>query len=44
MSATRLFPDLPPIKGDEERLLGLTGPGSICDAGDVCPDAGRMDD
>jgi Animal haem peroxidase len=35
----RLFPDLPPITDDEERLLGLTGTGSICDAGDVCPDA-----
>ncbi len=35
----RLFPDLPPIPGDEERLLELAGPGSICDAGDGCPDA-----
>jgi hypothetical protein len=35
----RLFPDLPPIEGDEERLLGLAGPGSICDGGDACPDA-----
>jgi Animal haem peroxidase len=32
----RLFPDLPPIKEDEERLLGLAGPGSICDGGDDC--------
>ena len=35
----RLFPDLPPIKGDTEQLLGLAGPGSICDGGDACPDA-----
>src|SRR5262245_44535208 len=35
----RLFPDLPPIEGDDERLMALTGPGSICDAGDDCPDA-----
>ena len=35
----RLFPDLPRIEGDEERLLGLAGPGSVCDGGDGCPDA-----
>jgi hypothetical protein len=35
----RLFPDLPPMKAEEERLLGLAGPGSICDGGDACPDA-----
>jgi hypothetical protein len=35
----RLFPDLPAIEGDEQRLLALAGPGSICDAGDACPDA-----
>ena len=35
----RLFPDLPPITEDEERLLGLAGPGSLCDGGDDCPDA-----
>ena len=35
----RLFPDLPPIEVDEAALLGLAGPGGICDAGDVCPDA-----
>ena len=35
----RLFTDLPPIKGDEELLLGLAGRGSICDGGDTCPDA-----
>ena len=35
----RLFPDLPPIEGDEERLLALAGPGSICDGGDACTDA-----
>jgi hypothetical protein len=35
----RLFPDLPSIDGDEERLLALAGPGSICDGGDACPDA-----
>ena len=29
----------PRIEGDEERLLGLAGPGSICDGGDACPDA-----
>jgi Animal haem peroxidase len=35
----RLFPDLPPMNEDEERLLGLAGPGSICDGGDACPDS-----
>ena len=35
----RLFPDLPRMDEDEERLLGLAGPGSICDGGDYCPDA-----
>ena len=35
----RLFPALPPISEDEEQLLGLAGPGSICDGGDACPDA-----
>ena len=35
----RLFPDLPPIEGDEERLMGLAGPGGICDGGDDCLDA-----
>ena len=35
----RLFPALPPVEGEEERLLGLAGPGSICDGGDACPDA-----
>jgi Animal haem peroxidase len=36
----RLFPDLPPIDNeDEERLLGLAIPGSVCDAGDSCPAA-----
>jgi Animal haem peroxidase len=35
----RLFPDLPPIEGDEERLLGLAGRGSICDGGEASPDA-----
>ena len=29
----------PPSRGDAERLLGLAGPGSICDGGDACPDA-----
>ena len=37
----RLFPDLPRIEGDEERLLGLAGPGSVCDGGDACADARR---
>jgi hypothetical protein len=35
----RLFPGLPSIEGDEERLLALAGPGGICDGGDSCPDA-----
>jgi Animal haem peroxidase len=35
----RLFPDLPPIEGDEERLQELGGPGGICDGGESCPDA-----
>jgi hypothetical protein len=35
----RLFPDLPPIEGDEERLQALAVPGGICDGGESCPDA-----
>ena len=35
----RLFPALPPIDGDQAQLLGLAGPGSICDGGGACPDA-----
>jgi Animal haem peroxidase len=35
----RLFPELVPIEADEERLLGLAGPGSVCDGGDACPEA-----
>jgi hypothetical protein len=35
----RLFPDLPPIQGDEERLGALAGPGGICDGGEACPDS-----
>jgi Animal haem peroxidase len=35
----RLFPDLPPHRGDEERLQELAGPGGICDGGEICPDS-----
>jgi Animal haem peroxidase len=35
----RLFPELPPIEADEERLQALAGPGGICDGGDSCPDS-----
>jgi hypothetical protein len=35
----RLFEDLEPLSGDEERLLGLGLPGGVCDAGPDCEDA-----
>jgi Animal haem peroxidase len=35
----RLFPALPAIEADEERLQALAGPGSVCDGGDSCPDS-----
>ena len=35
----RLFPDLPSIAGDDERLMGLAIPGGLCDAGDAGRDA-----
>jgi hypothetical protein len=35
----RLFPDLPPIEGDEERLQALAVRGGVCDAGKTCPDS-----
>jgi hypothetical protein len=35
----RLFPDLPPIEEDEERLRALAGPGGVCDGGETCPDS-----
>jgi Animal haem peroxidase len=35
----RLFPGLPPIREDEERLQALAAPGGICDGGDSCPDS-----
>jgi len=36
---TRLFEDLPPLSGDEERLLGLGVAGGVCDGGADCEDA-----
>ena len=35
----RLFPDLPALGGDDERLLALGVAGSICDGGEDCDDA-----
>jgi Animal haem peroxidase len=35
----RLFPALPAIEADEERLQALAGRGSVCDGGDSCPDS-----
>ena len=35
----RLFPDLPAMRGDEERLQALAVRGGICDGGESCPDA-----
>jgi hypothetical protein len=35
----RLFPALPPIEEDEERLQALAGPGGVCDGGETCPDS-----
>jgi hypothetical protein len=33
---SRLFPDLPPIEGDNAALLALGSSGGICDGGDSC--------
>jgi Animal haem peroxidase len=35
----RLFPGLPAIREDEERLRALAVQGGFCDGGDSCPDA-----
>jgi hypothetical protein len=35
----RLFPDLAPLRGDDEALLALGAAGGICDGGESCDDA-----
>jgi hypothetical protein len=36
---SRLFPDLPPLMGENEALLSLGAAGGVCDGGDACPAA-----
>jgi len=35
----RLFPDLPPLTGENEALLALGAAGGVCDGGEECGDA-----